>query len=73
MTIETRIRETLRNKLNIAITRRKRGPFCVVRPDGKQTQHKTKREALNRMLAEVRCMNALRWQVAVLLKEKEQE
>lgn len=72
MNIETRIRDTLRNKLSVNITRRKRGPFVVVRPDGKWTEHRTKREGLQRMLAELRCMNALRWQLAVLLKEKEE-
>lgn len=71
MTIETRIRDTLRSKLRVHVTRRVRGPFVVVRPDGKQTEHKTKKEALNRMLAEARCMNALRWSVSVILKPEE--
>lgn len=70
MTLENRIRETLGQKLGVSITRRKRGPFVLTRPDGKQTQHKTKREALNRMLAEARCMNALRWSVSVKGKEQ---
>lgn len=70
MTTATRIRETLRNKLNISITRRKRGPFCVITPDGMLTDHTTKKGSLNHVLASVRCMNELRWEIKWRAKSK---
>ncbi len=69
MNLEKRIRALLCDKVSIRITSRRRGPFVVVRPDGLQTEHATRREAMQRLMAELRCMNRLTWQIAVLLRE----
>ena len=69
MNIENKVRELLKEKLLVRVTRRVRGPFVVTRPDGFQTEHRTKREALQRMYAELRCMKPLTWELTVLLKK----
>lgn len=63
MTIENRIRKLLASKLKLCVTKKKRGPYLLIHPDGKMTDHKTKRGALNHALAEIRCMNSLRWMI----------
>jgi len=68
MSVENRIRQVATEKLRVRVTRRRRGPFVVIRPDGLQTEHRTRREALQRLLAEFRCMDPLEWQIAVLLR-----
>lgn len=64
MTIENRIRKVLASKLTLYVTRKKRGPYVTINPDGKIIEHSTKKGALNHLLAEIRCMNSLRWMIA---------
>lgn len=63
MTTENRIRKLLASKLTLVVTRKKRGPFIVIDPDGMLTDHKTKKGALNYLLEKIRCTNSLNWTV----------
>jgi hypothetical protein len=70
MNLTTRIRWLLGEKLHVRITRRRRGPFVLIRPDGLQTEHRTKKEALQRLLAELRTTDSLEWKIAILGKRE---
>jgi hypothetical protein len=63
MTTENRIRELLKSKLSVQVTRRVRGPFTLTRPNGAQTEHRTRKEALNALLVSARVMNRLVWRI----------
>lgn len=64
MSIENRIRKVLASKIGLHVTRKKRGPFIVYAPlGGLPTEHKTKKGALQCVLAQVRCMNAIDWTI----------
>lgn len=63
MNTENKLRQLARSKLTVRITRKRRGPYILVRPDGKTTEHPTRKEALNRLLVEMRCTNKLTWTI----------
>lgn len=68
MNIEKRIRAIAAKKVKVIITSktRNRDGFAVTGPDG-LTKHRTKREAIQAMLARVRCSNQVEWAVRPLL------
>ncbi len=68
MSLENRVRETAQRKIRVHVTRRRRGPFTITRPDGTQTEHRTRKEALTRLWLELRTLNSVTWSVEVLLR-----
>ena len=67
MNLQKRIRASAANKVLVVITNRTRAKngFVVENPDGRETFHPTKREALSAMLAQVRCADVKRWSLRV--------
>lgn len=66
MKLETRIRRVAAGKVRVRISRRQRGCLFAVRgPDGRHHQARTKTEALQNLLARLRCWEAGEWSVTV--------
>lgn len=68
MNTEKKLRELASSKLVIRITRKRRGPYLVCKPNGQTVECRTRAEALNRLLVEMRCMNKLTWTITTLRK-----
>lgn len=67
--ITNRIKATASRKHVVVITRRKRsqGGFVVIDPDGDESRHATKREALQNLFARVRCAKVSHWALKAVL------
>jgi len=61
MSVETKFRHLAAGKVRVVVTRRRRGPFILVRPDGTVTERHTRKEALASVSAVMRCMNNLQF------------
>jgi hypothetical protein len=61
---QAKLQKIARGKVRVKITRRKRrAKFMVHGPDGKIYEALTKKEAVNNLLARIRCWHVITWRI----------
>lgn len=70
MTLENKIRAKAANKTRVLITMRKRARqgFKITAPDGTESFHPTKREAMQALFARIRCEPIRFWWLTAIVK-----
>jgi hypothetical protein len=69
MKLESKIRKALASKLRVRITTRRRGLFVVKRPNGYSTEHVGRKQALQALYAEARCLNVMLYEVQAVTRK----